>query len=472
MSNHSAPFLTPTWVKNAVFYQIFPERFANGDVQNPFKRALPWGTKPTISNYMGGDLQGIINHLDYLTDLGITALYLNPIFLAASNHKYNTTDYFQIDPQYGRLETFQELVKQAHKRDIRLILDGVFNHVGRGFFAFTDLLENQAESPYLNWFHPTALPLNAYDETQPANYASWWNIRSLPKLNVAHPPVEQYILNVARYWLEKGIDGWRLDVPNEISDHEFWRKFRALVKAVNPEAYLVGEIWQDASPWLDGTQFDAVMNYLFCDLCRDFFAHETLPVSAFAEGIEKLLKLYPWEATLAQLNLLGSHDIARFRTAAGGEISKFYAPILFQMTFPGAPCIYYGDEIGLEGAKDPDCRRCFPWDGTDWNHDLRNWVQSCIRLRHKHPALRTGSFQTLLTRKPSQIYAFARWNSQESLFVILNPSAESVFFDLPLTDVPYQQQIVQNLFNSKTYKIVDNQIKDIFLPKRSGMVLA
>jgi neopullulanase len=308
-------FRTPEWVKHAVFYQIFPERFANGSTANDPENVQPWGTTPTPKNYMGGDLHGIISRLDYLQDLGITALYLNPIFHALSNHKYDTYDYFRIDPHLGDMATFRELIDQAHRRGMRVILDGVFNHCGRGFFAFVNVLENGGESPYRNWFYIEDLPLHPYNDKKPANYAGWWSLRSLPKLNVGHPPTRRYILDVARYWLEQGADGWRLDVPNEIEDTAFWREFRQVVKQANPDAYIVGEIWEDATRWLDGTQFDAVMNYIWRDLCRDFFAHDVLKPSAFAQGLDMLQQRYPEEAMLAQLNLFGSHGALPHRGA-------------------------------------------------------------------------------------------------------------------------------------------------------------
>jgi cyclomaltodextrinase len=413
MPEQAAPFVTPEWARHAIFYQVFPERFANGDPSNDPENVEPWGTTPTFHNFMGGDLQGIVDHLDYLADLGATALYLNPIFQATSNHKYNTFDYFRIDPHFGDLATFQRLIAAAHERDMRVVLDGVFNHCGRGFYAFNDLLENGAHSPYLKWFHVEHFPLHPYEGDQPSGYKTWWDFRSLPKLNTDHPPTRRYLLDVARYWIAQGADGWRLDVPNEIADHNFWREFRAVVKAANPEAYIVGEIWHDATPWLDGTQFDAVMNYVFRDLCRDFFARDSIRADAFGAGIDHLLSLYPQAATEVQLNLLGSHDTPRFRTEAGGDIARLRLAILFQLMFPGAPCIYYGDEIGLQGGGDPLCRGCFPWDRDRWEVELLEWTRRCIRLRQDHPALRAGQYRSLLARSTVNVYAFARWDARE-----------------------------------------------------------
>ncbi len=466
-----APFTTPDWIKHAIVYQIFPDRFCNGDPTNDPANKSPWLSQPTTTNTMGGDLQGIINRLDYLNDLGITAIYLNPIFHASSNHKYNTYDYYQIDPHFGTLETFHTLVHQAHQRNIRIILDGVFNHCSRGFFAFHNLLEEQQHSPYQEWFHVQQFPLHPYNEAEPANYACWWNIRSLPKFNPTHPPVRDYLLAIARYWIEQGADGWRLDVPNEIKDHDFWREFRHTVKAANPDAYIVGEIWKDASPWLDGTQFDAVMNYLFRDLCRDFFARDTITIDTFAHEIAALLQRYPPEVTQAQLNLFGSHDTPRILTEAGGDLNRLYAATLFQMTYPGAPCIYYGDEIGLQGGKEPDSRGCFPWDESVWERELRDWVRQCARLRHTHTALRTGHFHTLYVSAPC--YAFVRWNDEEQLIVALNTTPRPHTSTLPLGDLPIPATATSatDLLSGTTYPIAQEEIASLSIPGRRGVVL-
>lgn len=467
-----APFTTPEWVKHAIFYQIFPDRFAKGDPAIDPENVQPWGTLPTPGNFMGGDLRGVIQRLDYLSDLGISAIYLNPIFQATSNHKYNTYDYFAIDPHFGDLATFHELIAQAHQRGIRVILDGVFNHCGRGFFAFVDVLENEERSPYLKWFYIKRLPLHPYGESYPSNYDCWWQIRSLPKLNTDHPPTRRYLLDIARYWMEQGADGWRLDVPNEIDDHAFWREFRQVVKQANPDAYIVGEIWKDATAWLDGTQFDAVMNYVWRDLCRDFFAHELMPVDAFARSLEILLRRYPHEATLAQLNLLGSHDTARFVTEAGGDIRKLYATILFQMTFPGAPCIYYGDEVGMQGGEDPHCRGCFPWDERQWDRDLHAWVRRCTIIRNTYPALRTGEFHTLLVRNEPPVYAFVRWNNEQYLIVILNPGREPVSITLPLGDLPVTAaDAMRDLLSEQVYTQQNGQLEQVAIDAYSGSVL-
>ena len=472
MPDQPAPFVTPEWVKHAVFYQIFPDRFANGDPTNDPENVQPWGTTPNLHNFMGGDLQGIIDRLDYLADLGITALYLNPIFQATSNHKYNTFDYLRIDPHLGDLATFHRLIAQAHERGIRVVLDGVFNHCGRGFYAFHDIMENGGSSPYRNWFYIERFPINPYNGDQPANYRTWWDFRSLPKFNTDHPPVRRYLLNVARYWIAQGVDGWRLDVPNEIADHNFWREFRDVVKDANPDAYIVGEIWNDATPWLDGSQFDAVMNYLFRDLCRDFFARDSFRADSFGAGIDHLLKLYRREATEAQLNLLGSHDTARFRTEASGDLTRLRLATLFQMTFPGAPCVYYGDEVGMDGGPDPFCRGCFPWDQSRWDMQIFQWTRRCIAMRREHPALRTGEYRSLLARSTVNIYAYARWNNDEQLVLAINNLDTTRTLDIPLADSPVPDSVeLHDLLSGETYRTRGGRIERVRVPRRGSVVL-
>ncbi len=467
---------TPTWVKHAVFYQIFPERYANGDPDNDPANAQPWGTPPTLHNLMGGDLQGIIDHLDDIQALGCTALYLNPIFQATTSHKYNTFDYFKIDPHFGTLETFHQLVAELHRRDMKLILDAVFNHCGRGFFAFHDIVENGPHSPYVDWFHIAKFPIHPYEGRYPANYRTWWDFRELPKFNTDNPAVRKYLLDVARYWIEQGADGWRLDVPNEIADHTFWREFRTVVKERNPEAYIVGEIWTDGSPWLQGDQFDAVMNYLFRDLCTDFFATTSLRAGDFGAGIDHLITLYHPEVTYAQFNLLGSHDTARFlsvaKEAGSGAVERVKQAVLLQMVFPGAPCVYYGDEIGMEGANDPDCRRCFPWQQPEtWNRDLYAWTKRQIALRHAHPALRTGHFTTLLADSDTNLYACARWNDDEQLLVIVNNSDTPWTFDLPLGERLEPHPHYVDLASDDVYEVENLKVREIMLAPWGSLIL-
>ncbi|MGL5130904.1 MAG: glycoside hydrolase family 13 protein, partial [Planktothrix sp.] len=356
---------TPDWVKHAVFYQIFPDRFAQAAI--PRKTLLksdrwePWDLPPSLQGYKGGNLWGVIEQLDYLQDLGINAIYFTPIFQSASNHRYHTHDYYQIDPILGGNTAFQELLDAAHQRQIKIVLDGVFNHASRGFFQFHDILENGPHSPWLDWFKIEGWPLSAYDGSKPANYVGWIGNRALPQFNHDHPQVREYIMEIAEYWIDFGIDGWRLDVPFEVKTPGFWQEFRARVKAINPEAYIVGEVWEDSREWLDGKQFDGVMNYLFTaptiafiagdrvkiELVESpsYFPYPALSAKEYGQKIQDLLALYPWEIQLTQLNLLDSHDTARLITIAGGDKASVELATLLLFTFPGAPSIYYGDEV-------------------------------------------------------------------------------------------------------------------------------
>lgn len=436
----------PSWVQDAVFYQIFPDRFAKSARVPKPPHLERWDQPPTPLGFKGGDLLGIAERLDYLTDLGITAIYLNPIFRSAANHRYHTYDYYQVDPLLGGNGAFRELLVACHDRGIRVILDGVFNHAGRGFFAFHHILENGRFSPYRDWFHIRGYPLRAYDSSprRPANYTSWWGLPELPKFNTATPAVRDYLLGVAEHWVREGIDGWRLDVPTEIDDEAFWRELRARVKAINPEAYIVGEIWDKAPDWLRGDRFDALMNYPFSRFTLGFFGGRSLDTSArpggyrlkalgaraFANRIKAMLRWYPWGLTLAQLNLLGTHDTPRALTLLGGVRDRFKLALLYMMTSPGAPCLYYGDEIGMTGGADPACRGAFPWRESQWDTKLRDYVRSLIAARHRYTALRRGTYVTLQAN--SGVYAFGRRHEGETLVVVLNTNERAAQVQVPV----------------------------------------
>jgi len=478
---------TPEWVWDAVFYQIFPDRFAASTKVAKPSNLEAWDAPPTIHGYKGGDLVGVAEHLDYLQDLGITAIYLNPIFESAANHRYHTSDYYAVDPILGGNSALRTLLDAAHERNMRIVLDGVFNHVGRGFYPFTHLLENGGQSPYIDWFRVYSWPLYAYGPAdQPAGYESWWNNRELPKLITNTPAVRTFLLEVGEHWIREGIDGWRLDVPNEIDDDMFWRAFRSRVKRLNPEAYIVGEIWEDARRWLAGDQFDGVQNYIFTRACLSFFAAgtggfdeasiegtslppiERLNASGFRDALDSLLCLYPWTITMSQLNHLDSHDTPRYLTVAAGDESALRLAMLFVMTYPGAPCIYYGDEIGLQGGHDPDCRRSFPWDPGAWSQDLREFVRGCIRLRRAHAVLRRGVYSHLYAQ--DGVYIFARELEGEIAVIALN--ADQVPHKLDLT-VPKAIEGLRSIWPvpTRTPAIVEGAIRAWQLPSRSGAVL-
>jgi cyclomaltodextrinase / maltogenic alpha-amylase / neopullulanase len=428
---------TPDWVKHAVFYQIFPDRFAKSkQVRKRLHVNAPWEdweAMPTLQGYKGGDLWGIVEQLDYIQSLGINAIYFTPIFQSASNHRYHTHDYYQVDPMLGGNAAFRDLLDGAHERNIKVVLDGVFNHSSRGFFFFHDVLENGPYSPWLNWFKIEGWPLSAYNGDFPANYEGWGGNRALPVFNHDNPEVREYIMEIAEYWIKFGVDGWRLDVPFEIKTPGFWQEFRTRVKEINSEAYIVGEVWGDSREWLDGTQFDGVMNYLFAGptiafaagdrvvleqvQSRDYKPYPPLFATEYAQKIQELLELYPWEIQLTQLNLLASHDTARLMTIAGEDIPSIELSTLLLLTFPGAPSIYYGDEVGLPGAIDPDSRRGFPLEAS-WDIEILNTHRQLITLRHAYACLRTGNYQVLHAQ--GEIYVFARTLGSEELIIAVN----------------------------------------------------
>ena len=432
----------PAWVADAIFYQIFPDRFARSErVQKP-GTLQQWGSPPTANGFQGGDLLGVVEHLDHLEALGVNAIYLNPVFQSASNHRYHTYDYHQVDPLLGGNEALRALLDAAHARGIRVILDGVFNHASRGFWAFHHIMETGPESPYLDWFTIYGFPLRAYDSKQKPNYAAWWNMPALPKFNIKNDDVREYLLAVGERWIRFGIDGWRLDVPDEITADGFWEEFRQRVRAINPEAYLVGEIWQSSPEWVRGDRFDGLMNYPVALTALNFFAARTLrrefsnfeyhlqPLTASGalQKLTRALEVYPPAVQRSQLNVLDTHDTPRFITAAGDDESALHLAILMQMTLPGAPSIYYGTEVGLAGARDPDCRRAFPWDERRWHRPTWDWTRAAVRLRREQPALRHGRFIPI--HGDQEVLAYMMADETDHILVVFNadesPAAPSL----------------------------------------------
>ena len=410
--NHRADrFAAPAWTRDAVVYNIFPDSFAAG------MRLAPNGAPPC----RGGTVRGVTENLDYIASLGFNCIYLNPIFAARSYHRYDTLDYYRIDPHMGAEDDLRDLVRRAHALGIRVILDGVFNHVSSDHPFFRDVLENGRASRYYSCFYalPETPRLPAAGELP--GYTCFSYVADMPKTNTADPFLRQYFCDVGAYWVRKfDVDGWRLDVANELDDG-FLRAFRASVKAAKSDALIVGEVWENAAHYLGGDMLDSAMNYEFRRYCRRFFAEQTVDAETFDTNVSTLLLRYNENALFAQLNLLDSHDVSRFLSLCGGKTERMELAVLLQMTFPGMPCVFYGDEKGLCGESEPEYRRPMAWDASS---PLEEVYRRMIALRKTHPALRYGSFHTELAC--GGVYRYSRvWNGTK-ITVAMNLGAEPV----------------------------------------------
>lgn len=463
---------TPAWVRDAVFYQIFPDRFAASTRVTKPGHLEAWSDPPTNHGFKGGDLLGIVEHLDHITALGANALYLNPVFTSASNHRYHTYDYLAVDPLLGGDDALRELIDACHERGMRVILDGVFNHASRGFWPFNHVLENGRWSPYRDWFFldngrlDRGVPLLAYPDECAAvsgapatmatggslarlGYQAWWDLPALPKLDTSNPQVRSYLLDVAEHWLRFGADGWRLDVPEEVPD-DFWDAFRKRVKDVDPDAYIVAEIWHEKPADLSGDRYDGLMDYPLAAAILSFVGapgldrrlidqHGTLrsmvtatDAQGFAQRLTRAMTVYPRDVTETQLNLLGSHDTPRFRSMSGGDAAATRLATLIQMTLPGAPSIYYGDEIGLAGGMDPGCRGAMPWDQPGaWDSDLLAFVTGAVGARHELPVLRHGTFEVIATKGSAIAYRRRLGTADAVVAVNAGTGTELLYFPVP-----------------------------------------
>ncbi|MFZ0455871.1 MAG: glycoside hydrolase family 13 protein [Ignavibacteriaceae bacterium] len=550
----------PEWSKTAVWYQIFPERFASGDKDNdpaphemegawPFQIPAGWKVSPWTSDWYklqpwekanghdfywnagvrryGGDIQGIINHLDYLQKLGITAIYLNPIFESPSLHKYDTRMYRHVDNNFGpdpnedekiwaeekpddpetwkwtsADKLFLRLIKEVHKRNMKIIIDGVFNHVGTSFWAFKDVIKNQQKSPYKDWFIIKSWddPNTQQDEF---DYEGWAGIKELPEINKngrndLADGFANHIHRIIKRWMEPdgniadGIDGWRLDVAEKINI-KFWKEFRYWVKEINPEAYIIGEIWWEdwqknkmfnASPWLQGNSFDGIMDYRFARAVKKFVIDkkDQIAPEAFSDSIQALIHDYPEDNLFALQNLMDSHDVDRIasqivnpdrwydhyanpsqnksylvRKPSADEILKQYLIAGIQMTLPGAPMVYYGDEAGMWGGDDPDCRKPMIWpelkyesektdplsrtrpnDSVKFDTKLFNWYKDLISLRNENKTLSLGNLKFFLINNDKKIVGYSRSLNLKTFFIIVNNKnkEDKINIDLANFDIP------------------------------------
>ena len=580
----------PQWAKKVVWYQIFPERFRNGDARNdptikdiegayPHDVTSPWQIHPWTSDWYelqsyekqngkdiwfnlqrrryGGDLQGIIDKLDYIQDLGVTAIYLNPIFEAPSLHKYDGATYHHVDPSFdpdpnGDRELiineipedpstwvwttadklFLELVKQVHQRKMYIIIDGVFNHMGLNSWAFKDVVKNQQNSKYKDWF-----TIKSWDDLKTGkkfDYEGWFGVRELPELRedengIVDAP-KKYIFDITKRWMdpnndgnpEDGIDGWRLDVAFCVK-HPFWKDWRRHVKSINPEAYLTAEVIDSIpviKPYLDGNEFDAVMNYNFAFACADYFVSDKTRIKTikFDKILKELREAFPGGVEYVQQNLFDSHDTNRLlshivnrdigsfrdwakyygiskgdnpkydtRKPTEDEIRIAKLMIIFQMTYVGAPMVYYGDEIGMWGANDPDCRKPMVWadlkyeneiyspdqtkknksDKVEPNNDLLVHYKNLIRIRNENPALQLGNFSTVLVDNKKELYAFSRNYKDEKIIVVINNNNKTQYAKIK---IPANTKWIDLLNVNAEYR--GNKSKqNIGIPAKWGVIL-
>ena len=426
--NHRADRLSvPDWTENAVVYNIFPDSFADGRRSLSCRASEADFQGERCLSRLGGTLNGIRENLDYLQDMGFNCLYLNPIFAASSYHKYDTLDYFRIDPTRGTEDDFRALVKEAHRLGLRVLIDGVFNHIGWRHPFFQDVLKRGKASPYWSWFYDLPEQPRYPDAGEMPEYACFSYVPQMPKTDTSCPEMRDYFCNVGAYWVrEFDVDGWRLDVANEMDDG-FLRAFREAVKREKPDALVIGEVWENAAHFVNHGMMDGAMNYDFRRFCRQFFAEGSIDAAEFDLRLSSLLTRYPRQMLAAQLNLLDSHDVSRFLTLCGGDRARMEQAVLFQMSFPGMPCVFYGDEKGLEGASENEYRRPMDFGRAD---GLEEAYRRMIALRKEHPALRHGDFQTVLAQ--GALFLCRRSAAEESLLLCWNAGGEA----LPVPGLP------------------------------------
>jgi glycosidase len=472
-------FTTPAWLQGGVVYQIFPDRFNNGDPANDkpagsfiyggetIRRA--WGDKPTGGNdFYGGDLQGVIDKLSYLQSLGVTAIYFNPIFASPSNHRYDTTDYTSIEPSLGDIETFRALVAQARERGIRVILDGVFNHSSSDSIYFdkysrydTQGAYEAQDFPYFGWYT---------FQQWPSKYRSWANIDTLPVLTETQA-VKDFFFgpdSIVKRWTGEGIGGWRLDAAEQKS-HSYWRDMRRATKEQDPDAVIIGEFWQNSAAWLAGDQWDGTMNYRFRDAVLGWLANPVRNVETMVRKLDSIREDYPPQALAVSMNLVGSHDTPRALTEAGGDKNMLRLMALMQFTWPGLPTVYYGDEAGLEGGRDPDDRRAYPWGQEDAS--LLDFYRMLGQTRREVSALRTGEYTNLMYNNDLDVFAYARKDAGTAAIVVLNRSKEDREVDVPVGGVLPGGLALSDRMNTGTGYTIQGATLKVRVPARWGALL-
>ncbi len=451
----------PEWARGCVGYQIFPDRFRRSEDAADEEDIEPWSSENYANEYrFGGDLRGIREAVPYLKSLGVDVIYTNPIFVSDSSHRYNTFDYYRIDPLLGTERDLKELCDTLHENGMKLVLDGVFNHSGVGFEPFRDAAEKGKASEYYDWFF--------FDDSE-IGYKTFSFAAYMPKLNLKNEACARYFLDVGRYWIDKcGIDGWRLDVSPEVWP-DFWRRYHAMMKAANPDSIMIAECWDDSREWLNvGDMFDSTMNYVLSRAIWNRFADNTIDDTRFDELVNKSLILYPKRTQDVLWNFLGSHDTARFRTRAGGSVHMLKAAAFFMLTCPGVPIIYYGDELGMEGGEDPDCRRPMRWDDAAGNKTLEHFKR-LTALRRSSKALRTGEFRSLEPNGDG-LYAYLRIAEDERALVVVNTTRAEASGAVELPEALHGVESVTDSFSGRKLKACDGRLP-ISLAAGEGAVI-
>lgn len=446
----------PEWVKGSVFYQIFVDRFWNGDKGNDPQSISDWSDQnPKGDSFYGGDILGVTQRLEYLKDLGINVIYLSPILLSKTNHKYDVIDYFKIDPHFGTLEDLRNMVQKAHELGMRVIIDIALNHCSKEFFAFQDVITYGEKSKYKDWFKIKYFPVVVKPKP---NYECFSFEPSMPKLNTSNEEVQEYLTNVVEYWIrETDIDGYRFDVAGEV-DSRLWRRIRDRLTKLKKDIFLMGEIWHSAERWVEGDMFHSLTNYQFMGLVDRFFTYGNIDADTFTSGLAELYVRYRKNVFNSLINLVDSHDTPRILTKTFENIKKFKLIYLFLFTFPGIPMIYYGDEIGMTGGNDPDCRKPMRWDKIDSNKDIRDYVKKLIDIRKKIKAFTKGEFKNVVGDKLRNILFFEREYEGESYLVVFNNESK-----------PNEVIIELQNYNRNKEKFYDI-LNDLELENREGTI--